>query len=118
MTKLSDDSCRHINLPPSEERNFMREKRVDRTATKQIDFSWPDINGRPEGPRGCPRLIQVFRKRNSRTDISISAWDACVRIKLENTRVHTPSRTSSATTSTRNFISPILDGRCNGQMRI
>lgn len=45
MTKPSDDSCRRINLPGGKEWNFIKEKRADRTAAKQIDFSRPGING-------------------------------------------------------------------------
>lgn len=112
MTKPSDDSARRINLPNGDGQNFIREKRVDRTATKQIDFSRPRALARPvaEGGRQCetrgdgvgwqettrgtsPRSIQVFRMRNSRVALHRHFH---FRVKLENTGAHTPLHTARA----------------------
>lgn len=79
---------------------------MDRTATKQIDFSRPphDRKG-PKGRRGVGRTgaggrgggsmrsIQVFRMRNSRVALHRHFH---FRVKLGNTGVHTPLHTARA----------------------
>jgi len=99
---------------------------VDRTATKQIDFSQPSTKRRPGGveERRCVRVqFSISQAEQSHGIAEAFPFPCrmcvcvcvCVCIKLENTRMHTPSHTSatSATAIARNFISPILDGRCN-----
>jgi len=66
---------------------------VDRTATKQIDFSRLGMNG--ERGRRCVRVqFRYFASGTvawHRTGISISVWDVCVCIKRKYICMHIPT---------------------------